>query len=514
MGDSRTKNTSRNIAAGLLNRFSTLLLSFINRTIIIYFIGIEFTGLNSVFTSILGVLSIAELGIDVAIIQTMYRPIAEENKERICELLTLYRRCYYIVGSVILGIGLALIPFLKIFIKENIPNGMNMYVLYVLYLLNSSISYFLFAYKRSLLLAHQRQDISKLIHATTLAGKNIVQAIILLAFRNFYLYLIVEIVFTILNNLWIAKDTNKRYPEYQCIRGGKIKMPDEIKKHLEGLMVGKICDRARNSFDSIILSAYLGLTVTAIYNNYYYVYSAIYGTILVVCNAMGASIGNCIVTETREKNYENLQKFSFLVAWLTGWIAICMLCLYQPFMELWVGKDLMLPNFDMMLFCVYFYAINMNNIRNQYVSGAGIWWNLKVSNIFEAIGNISLNLILGKMWGVTGIILATIITIVVFNFIWRTKVLFETYFENMSLKKFYYNHAFWAVCVVGAAVITYMVCSQISGDAIRRLVINLLICVILPNVLLFMMFYKTKQFQNSKDFMKKIVGMFIKKFKK
>lgn len=514
MSDSRTKNTSRNIAAGLLNRFSTLLLSFINRTIIIYFLGIEFTGLNSVFTAILGVLSIAELGIDVAIIQTMYKPVAEGNKERICELLTLYKRCYTIVGAVIVGIGLALIPFLHLFINEDIPAATNLYVLYLLYLANSAISYFMFSYKRSLLLAHQRQDVSKLIHATTLTGKNIAQAVILLVFRNFYLYLVMEIVFTILNNLWIAKDTKKRYPEYQCIRGKKIKMPEEIKKHLEGLMVGKICDRARNSFDSIILSAYLGLTVTAIYNNYYYVYSAIYGTLLVVCNAMAASIGNSIVTETKEKNFENLQKFSFFVAWLTGWIAICMLCLYQPFMELWVGKDLMLPNLDMMLLCVYFYAINMNNIRNQYVSGAGIWWNLRVSNVFEAIGNISLNIILGKFFGITGIILATIITIVVFNFIWRTNVLFKTYFKGMSLKEFYKNHLFWVVCVAVAAVITYTICEWIPGNALVKLLVNGCICVVIPNILLFLMFFKTKQFQNAKDFSKRLVRIFTKRIKK
>lgn len=513
MGDSRTKNTSRNIAAGLLNRFSTLLLSFINRTIIIYFLGIEFTGLNSVFTAILGVLSIAELGIDVAIIQTMYKPVAEGNKQRICELLTLYRRCYYIVGTVIIAIGLALIPFLHFFINEDIPAATNLYVLYLLYLANSAVSYFMFSYKRSLLLAHQRQDVSKLIHATTLAGKNIVQAIILLAFRNFYLYLVTEIIFTVLNNIWIARDTKNRYPEYQCIRGKKIKMPDEIKKHLEGLMVGKICDRARNSFDSIILSAYLGLTVTAIYNNYYYVYSAIYGTLLVVCNAMGASIGNSIVTETKEKNYENLQKFSFLVAWLTGWIAICMLCLYQPFMELWVGKALMLPNFDMMLFCVYFYAINMNNIRNQYVSGAGVWWNLRVSNVLESIGNISLNIILGKYFGITGIIFATIITIVVFNFIWRTNVLFKTYFKGMNLKEFYLNHMFWIICIVIAAVITYIICGLIPGGAFAKLLVNGCICVVIPNVLLLIMFFKTKQFKNAKQFMYKLFSMFTKRIK-
>ena len=137
MGDSRTKNTSRNILAGLWNRFSTILLSFVNRTIIIYILGAEFSGLNSLFLSVLGVLSIAELGIDVAIVQSMYKPIAEGDKRRICELLTLYKKSYYIVGSIILGIGLLLIPFIPYLINEELPASVNLYALYILYLINS-----------------------------------------------------------------------------------------------------------------------------------------------------------------------------------------------------------------------------------------------------------------------------------------------------------------------------------------------------------------------------------------
>ena len=458
MGDSRTKNTSRNIAAGLVNRFSTILLTFINRTIILYLLGAEFTGLNSLFTSILGVLSIAELGFDVAIIQSMYKPIAEGDKDKVCELLTLYRKAYYVVGTIILGLGLVLIPFLPMMINGEIPDSINLYLLYILYLMNSVISYFMFAYKESLLLAHQRRDVSHLIRTVFLTIKQIVQAVVLLVFRQFYAYLLMEIVFTILTNLWISKETNQRYPEYQPIAGKKVKMSEDIKKQLKGLVVGNVCDKARNSLDSIILSAFLGLTVVAIYNNYYYIYSAIYGTMLVICNSMGASVGNSIVTETVEKNYEHLNKFSFIVAWISGWLAICMLCVYQPFMELWAGKDLMLSDFNMMLLCLYFYAINMNNIRNQYVSGTGIWWEIRNSNIGEAVANIALNIILGKLFGITGIIAATIITILVFNFFWRTKILFKTYFKGMSLKKFLWNHCYWLVSTALAAIVTWRVC--------------------------------------------------------
>lgn len=500
MGDSRTKNTSRNILAGLWNRFSTILLSFVNRTIIIYILGAEFSGLNSLFVSILGVLNIAELGIDTAIVQSMYKPIAEGDKKRICELLTLYRKSYHIVGAVIFGVGLLLIPFIPRLIHEELPISMNIYALYILYLLNSVISYFLFAYRESLLYAHQRDDISQMFRTNLLIGKNVAQAIVLLVFRQYYVYLLIEILFTILTNLWIGKVTQERYPEYQCIRGEKVKMSGDIKDQLKGLVLGNVCDRARNSLDSIILSAYLGLTVVAIYNNYYYIYSALYGVMLVICDAMSASIGNSIVTETVEKNYNNLQKFSFLMAWIAGWFSICMLCIYQPFMELWMGRELMLSNFNMILFCIYFYAINMNNIRNQYIIGTGIWWKLKYSNIAEAFGNVILNLVLGKLFGITGIILATIITIFVFNFMWRTIILFKEYFVGMSLQEYLRNHLYWIAGVAFAAMITWNICGRIHVNTILQIIVNGVICVLVPNIILLILFWKTKQFRSAKQF--------------
>ena len=369
-----------------------------------------------------------------------------------------------------------------------------------MYLLNSVISYFLFAYRESLLYAHQRDDISQMFRTNLLIGKNIVQAVVLLIFKQYYAYLAIEIVFTVLTNLWIGKVTQEKYPEYQCVQGYKVKMSDDIKDQLKGLVLGNVCDRARNSLDSIILSAYLGLTVVAIYNNYYYIYSALYGVMLVVCDAMSASIGNSIVTESIEKNYNNLQKFSFLMAWIAGWFSICMLCIYQPFMEIWMCKELMLSDFNMMLFCIYFYAINMNNIRNQYIIGTGIWWKLKYSNIAEAFGNVILNLVLGKLFGITGIIVATIITIFVFNFLWRTVVLFKIYFSGMSLGEFLRNHFYWIICVAVSAVITWKVCNMVHVGAIMQVIINGIICVMVPNVILLILFWRTRQFQNAKLF--------------
>ena len=171
-----------------------------------------------------------------------------------------------------------------------------------------------------------------------------------------------------------------------------------------------------------------------------------------------------------------------------------------------MGKELMLSDFNMALFCIYFYAINMNNIRNQFVNGTGIWWKMKYSNIGEAVGNVVLNIVLGKLFGITGIIMATIITIVLFNFLWRTKILFNNYFRTMSLKEFMMNHGYWILCIVLSAVVTWNICQLIHTGVIVTLVVNSVICVIVPNVMLLLLFWKSKQFRNTKQFVMQMIA--------
>lgn len=495
MKESRTKNTVRNIMAGLVYQGISTILPFINRTVIIWILGAEFTGLNSLFSSILEVLNIANLGFNTAIVYSLYKPIAEENEERICELLTLYKRIYNVIGTVILIAGIFIMPFLPYFINGTYPETINLYLAYFLYLINSVISYYLFAYKEALLIADQRKDISDNIRTIVNVFRYSIQLYVLCAFRDYYMYLVVSIGGTILTNCMLQCSTVRRYPRYKCISLKKITIEKDIKKQIGGLAINRVCDTCRNSFDSLIISTLLGLTATAIYGNYYYIYSAVYGIMLIICNAMSASIGNSIVSESIHKNYENLLKFEFLYEWISGWCTICLICLYQPFMRLWVGDKLLLSDKDMILFCVYFYAINMNNIRNQYISGTGVWWKLKESYLVEAIGNLLLNIILGKMMGITGILLATIITIVGFNFIWRTLILFKNYFEGENVGRFLIDHGEYIIITIAISFITYNICDEVMILGIQEIFVKMIICLIIPNILYLIIYLKTKRFK-------------------
>lgn len=483
MADSRTKNTVRNISAGLVNQAVSIILPFINRTVILWVLGAEFTGISGLFSSILSVLGIAELGFNTAIVYSLYKPMAEQDEKRICEIVSLFRKIYGVIGTIILTCGIAILPFLKYLIHGAYPSQINLYVIYLLYLLNSVISYYLFAYKECLLIADQRQDIAKNIRTVVNVARYSVQFIILIIFHSFYYYLIVAIVGTVATNLCIQYITLRNYPYFVQVKK-KQHIPSEMIAQIRGLMIDKICDTFRNSFDSLIISSFIGLTATAIYGNYYYIYSAVYGIMLTICSAMSASVGNSIVEKDESQNYNNLLVFSALFSVIMGVCTALLVCLYQPFMKLWAGEDLLLPTLDMLLFCVYFYVINMNNIRNQYISGTGLWWHLKTSYIVEAVANLFLNVILGKLFGITGVLIATIVTIFLFNYLQRNAVLFKFYFKNSNYRVFLLEQFYFAICAIIAVLLSIKACDYIGIDSVLGLFIRSVVTVCISGIVL------------------------------
>ena len=210
----RTKNASRNIAFGIILKIYQIILPFVMRTIMIYLMGIEYAGLNNLFSSIFQILNLAELGVGAALTYSMYKPIAEDDTNKICALLKLYKICFEIIGIIILGLGLICVPFLPYLINGSIPDNLNLYVLYLLYLTNTVLSYWLFSYKKSLIYAHQRTDINSKIMIITYTIQYIGQIIILFALKNYYLYLLMSIISQILNNILAVYIVNKIYFNY------------------------------------------------------------------------------------------------------------------------------------------------------------------------------------------------------------------------------------------------------------------------------------------------------------
>ena len=501
----RTKNAVRNIIWGFLNKIIILLFPFVIRTIIIRQLGSEYLGLNSLFTSILQVLNLAELGFSSAVVFSMYKPIAENDKKTICALMNLYKKIYRIIGCGILIVGISLTPFIKKLINGSYPNDINIYILYIIYLLNTSFTYFLFAYKSTLLNAHQRNDITSNINTITSIIQYVIQIIILYVLKNYYIYVIITIITTIINNLACAYIANKKYPEYLPKGNVSKTISKEIKIKVSGLMIQRICATTRNSLDSIFISAFIGLNAVAIYNNYYIILNALIGMMGIITSAITAGIGNSIVTETIDKNYNDMNKFNFIYMWISGWWTICLACLYQPFMNIWMGKEYMFDIPMVILFCIYFYSLEIGVLRGAYSDACGLWWENRYRAIIESIANVMLNFILIKLLGIAGVILGTNISLLIINFGYGSQILFKHYFTNKKSIEYFKYHGLYALvtCIIG--VITYFICSIIKHSGLRELILKGILCTIIPNILYYVIYRKTKMFEKAKEFILNIL---------
>lgn len=500
---SRTKNAVRNIYSGMFNKIFTIFFPFLIRTVLIKKIGIEYAGLNSLFSSILQVLNLTELGFASAVVYSMYKPIAEDDKDTICALLNFYKRVYFIIGLVILALGTAVMPFLPHLIKGNVPQDINIYVLYSIYLVNTSLSYLLFGYKNSLLNAHQRRDVISNILTITQGLMNICQLFILVTIKNYYLYVLMMPIFTVLNNVMVGIETKRMFPEYSCKGKLNIAVKKDIRKKVAGLMISKICQISRNSLDSIFISAFLGLTITAIYSNYFLILTSISSFMGIITTSIQAGIGNSINTESVEKNYINMKMFNFLYTWLAGFCCICMACLYQPFIELWIGKEYLLPTSAVILICIYFYIMKAGDITANYCNAVGIWWENKYRYIAETVCNFILNIALVKFFGIHGLIIATIITMLFIGHGMGNQVLFRKYFKNIKLTN-------WIFCVELknflitsiAGVITFFICifidTKFSLNLYIKIIIRLAVCVFFSNAILYLLYKRTNEYKDAK----------------
>lgn len=497
-------NTKRNITIGVLNKIILLVLPFFTKSIINLYLGSVYLGLNSLFSSILSVLSLTELGISSALVYHMYKPIAEDDTETICALLSFYRKAYLIIGVATSLLGIIIAPFIPYLIKGEYPADINIYIVYFLQLFSSSISYFLFGYKQSLLVAYQRDDVYSVINLVTQGGMQIIQLLMIATTCNYYLYAIFAPVFTVMNNLWIGWITDKMFPNLKCRGTLNNSIVSNIKKLVAGSFIQKACQVTRNSLDSVCISAFVGLVVTGIYNNYFTVFNGISMMLGIITSSLIGGIGNHVAIKTKEENYAELRKIDFLYLLISGWCTCCLLCLSQSFMRLWMGDSMLLPNISVLFMCIYFYSLKLGDVRGIYYSTTGMWWEMRYRSIFETIGNLVLNIVLGYFFGINGIILATVISLIIFNFFWGSSIVFKNYFGLDKLKSYFTYQLKYVVITIVICCITWFITSFVSiNSAFLELIVKGIICCVVPTLLYTVIYFKTDVFKESLKMIKK-----------
>ncbi|URN84114.1 lipopolysaccharide biosynthesis protein [Acetobacterium wieringae] len=496
----RTKKSLENIVFGMGNRVVLMFFPFVIKSLLISKLGAGYLGLNNLFMSILQVLNLSELGIGTAMVYSMYKPMAENDKKTLQALLKLYRKFYYIIGAIIFGIGLVVMPFIKQLINGAYPEDINLYLLYLIYLINTVLSYFLFAYKKSLLEASQQNSIESKINTIVSIIMYVCQILALLITSNYYIFIIFMPLSTLVINLLRNHTVNKMYPDIICKGNVDKEHIHAIYKNVRALIGHRIGTTIITSADNIVISAFLGLNILAIYGNYYFILSSLISLVAIFYMSTTASIGNSLIKADEQKNFKDFKTFNFLNNWLVGWFAICLVCLYQPFMKIWMGENLMLPFHMVILFAIYFYAWLSRRIGLTYKDAAGLWQEDFWKPYIGSVVNLVINIVLVKTIGIEGVVISTIIVMVVIYFPWETKVLFTNMFQG-GLKEYCLKYYSYALVTIITACLTYYVSSLNPFDGIVGLIITSVICCIVPNMVFLIVYFKTPEF---KDFIERL----------
>lgn len=486
----KAKNAKRNVVFGVGLKIYQIFLPFLFRGIIVYTLGVEYLGLNSLFTSVLQVLNLAELGVGSAMVFSMYRPIAEDDEAKICALMHLYKLYYRAIGAVILVLGLLLTPFIPKLINGTVPNDINVYVLYIMNLLATVLSYWLFAYRNSVLQAHQRLDVGSKLTVITDTIKYLLQLAALFLCANYYLYVLAILFTQVLNNILTAVAAKRMYPRYNP--SGRLSKEETraINHRIKDLFTSKLGGVIVNSADTIVISAFIGLEVLAIYQNYFYIVNAIMSFIAILNSSVLAGIGNSMIVRSKKENYKEFRLFVFGEAWILAYCACCFSTMFQPFMTMWMGKNLLLDYPIVILLCVYFIGYEYVMLLSVYKDAGGIWHEDRFRPLISGIANLILNIVLVQFIGLYGIILSTIISVFGISAPWITRNVYKLIFKDENLSEFI-RAIIKYICVLAVAMFCVnFICNMIQYDTLIALIAKLFITTVVSNGLLLVAYIK------------------------
>lgn len=410
MSESRTKKSIRNTFLSLLYKLLDTLLAFLLRTIFIHYLSISYLGLNSLFANILTVLSLMELGVGGSIVFALYKPLAEDDREKIVSLMGLYKKVYYTIGILVIVVGFSLTPFLKYII--NLPENIdNIYLIYWLTIFNTSITYFL-SYRRSLLLADQRSDINTKNMMLFRIIRFVVLSACIIGTHDYIAYLCLDIAVTFASNVHITYVVKKRYSYLNTVTYRPLKSDEKrsIAKYMYSGIISKIGQTVVNSTDNILISAFISTALVGIYANYSMITMNVQVMICLLFNSLTASIGNFAVQKNGQEA-EKLFKKIYFANFLIGYIStICIYCLISPFVSIWVGGEYMLSDTTVVVISINFYIAVMQYACENFMGAVGeLFYFNRYRSLVETIVNLTASILLVKYTslGITGVFLGT-----------------------------------------------------------------------------------------------------------
>ncbi len=496
----RLENSARNIKAAWLWQLIHILCQFATRTVIIKVLTIEYVGLSGLFSNVLTMLSLAELGIGEAIIFSLYKPIAHGDKKVISSIMRFYQKVYIFVGLFIAIAGFLLMPYIGFFIKDMPENIPNLQLIYLLFVANSAISYF-FSYKATFVTANQNNHIVVINNGVAEVLMVMMQIAALMLTQNYIIYLVIGIIFVLAQNISITTIANRRYP-YLKDRS-KEKMPkdvfDSIKKNTGAMVLHKIGAIIVFATDNMIISKFVGLVSVGLYTNYHVITNAVTVFINKFFNAMAASVGNLAVEADVEHQEKVFNGMSFLNFWLYVFSCCCLFNLLNPFTEvIWLGEEYLFGSGIVLILVVKIYITGMRTSVQTFKNAKGLYWQNKFMPIGESIINLAASIILVQYLGVAGVLLGTIISSLL-TCVWIEPRVLYKYGFNKSPAAYYIRYIKYLIVFAIIMAITYGCNSLIGTDNLLTFVVKCFISGILPNILMILIYRKTEEFQYVKS---------------
>ena len=505
--NSRLKNSIRNSAFGLFAEVTTLILGFVVRHVFVHTLAEDYLGVNGLFTNILQVLSFAELGVGNAIVFSLYKPIRDRDSVKIRQYVSFYKSAYRIIGAIVAVLGLMLVPFLDIIIvdKPNIPD--NLVVIYLLYLANTVLSYFL-VWKRTFMTANQERYIGTVVEQIFTIIQVIVQIVILYTTHNFVLYLLVMIVSNQIRNMIISRICSKRYPVVN--EKPQVDLTKEEKKsifdNVKALLVYKLAGVSLNSTDNILVQAIDSLQSLNLYSNY----SMIVVNFRLLSNQLligiTASVGDLNASDDTKAKENVFFKLLFVSFWLYAFLSVGFIVCAGDVIRLWLGDKFVMGTLSACAIAFSFYVEGVQFAGFTYRTTMGLFRESMVAPIVAAVLNIVLSIVMGELIGLAGIFIATGISRLLTT-TWVDGYLVFTKRLNKSPIRFFKTYILYFVFTVFAVTVTYTILSYIKFAGIIGLVGKVALCAVIYNLLFVICFGGTKIFRE-------VLSMFFKKGKK
>ena len=500
----RSKATVKNSIWGIAQQIIVCILSLFSRRVMIDTIGVEGVGLNAFLNSVITMLSLAELGIGTAIVYHMYYPIATGDTKKVAQLMQAYKKMYRIIACVIFAVGLSILPFMDKIVNDVNYSRSYVSLIFVLFLMQTTSSY-LFTYKRSMLSADQKQYIITVFDLAYKVITILLGIAILWLTKELAYYIIMLIVCTVAENIFISRKTDKLYPyinkEYEKLSKSET---NKIANDVKNIFIGKVSGVITNSTDSVLINIFAGTIKTGLYSNYNIILSTLTATLRQFSDAMRGSVGNLVAVESNMRIDEVLKRLLFIMYFVSSICVCCLTGLIDPFITLAFGTGLHLSRFTVYICIANLYMSAITIPVYSMVSAAGLFKYDKYISVCGSAINLVLSFVLGKKLGISGILIGTTSTYTV-QFILKIIILYKKFLKIRCAPVFIKSILYTAAAFAQCALTEYVILNINIFNLYVKFIVSAVICVIIPVVFNVLMYYKTNEFKYSISFAKSII---------